>query len=374
MATVLLAGNAHLSYPNLPRDSRHHFLRPKAFPFGRYPLRNILPRSSDLATWQPSLKPHQVIHCFNQIPLTRKPWIVTFEQALPYDRDSWLTPFLTQRLLSDSCAKLIAISDYAKLKFLQGCDHQSLSNKLEVVHPNFPVRATHPKTYQKGQPLNLIFIGNQFARKGGIVALRLAKKAHELKLPIVIHLVSQLALNGSTDHLVSSKYEKDLELLNLPTVIFHKQVSNSKVIELLAESHFQLMATLHDTYGYSIIEGFSVATPAITTNVCALPELVRSGENGHLLNLELDDSRQWKNWLYGSLRESDEYWDILDTTFDNLMNQALEFLIKFLDDSDQKNLYEQLSLGSLAHMDAIHNPGKAAIWFDDLYAELAQEI
>ncbi|MCY7272362.1 MAG: glycosyltransferase family 4 protein [Phormidesmis sp. CAN_BIN44] len=374
MATILLAGNAHLSYPNLPRQSRHNFLRPKAFPWGRYPLRKIVPRSGDLATWQPTVKLHQVIHCFNQIPLTQKPWVVTFEQAMPYDQESWLTPFLTQRLLADNCVKLIAISDYAKLKFLQGTHHDRLAHKLEVVHPNFSIRAAHPKTYQTGTSLSLVFVGNQFARKGGIVALRLAKKANELNLPIVVHVISQLALNGSTDHLNTSNYEKDLELLELPNVIFHKQISNSSVIELLAKSHFQLMPTLHDTYGYSIVEGFSVATPAITTNVCALPELVRSGENGYLLNLDLDDSKQWKNWLYGSLRQSPEYWSILNTTFNDLSNQALEFLLNFLDNSDQENFYEQLSAGCLTQMKTLHNPEKATVWFDDLYAKLAQKI
>lgn len=377
MATVLIAGNVHLTYPNLPRQSQHTFLRLKAFPFGRYPLRNILPRSGDLAAWQPTLNSHQVIHCFNQIPLTRQPWLITFEQALPYDRESWLTPLLTQRLAADNCVKLIAISDYAKLKLVQALKNDRLQKKLlkklDVVHPNFKVRADRAKRYRNGEPLNLIFVGNQFARKGGIVALRLAKKAIELKLPIVVHIISKLSFDSPTDHLDPSNYQPDLELLNLPNVVFHQQIPSSKVLELLAESHFQLMATLHDTYGYSVIEGFSVGTPAITTNVCALPELIHPNDNGYLLCLELDESRQWKNWMHGSMRQTDEYWQVLDSTFNNLADQALVKLQEFFNHANSSLIYEQLSEGALTHMKALHDVEKANQWFDQLYTDIAQK-
>lgn len=38
MAKVIIAGERHLSTPNLPRTSQHILIRPKQFPSGRYPL------------------------------------------------------------------------------------------------------------------------------------------------------------------------------------------------------------------------------------------------------------------------------------------------------------------------------------------------
>jgi glycosyltransferase involved in cell wall biosynthesis len=378
MAEILVVGNRHLSTANLPRHSRHTFLRLKEFPLGRYPIQKILPGSNDLATWQPTSKKYQVVHCFNQIPYTKKPWIATFEQAFPYHTESWLYSSLVERLTQANCTKLIAISDYARLKFIQQFKDKhvlsKLLDKVEVIHPNFLVKSSHPKIYRDGQVLNIIFIGNQFARKGGIVALRLAKIAAQLKLPIVIHIVSQLNLKAPTDHLDASKYAADLKLLDLPNVIFHQQIPNSKVFDLLRQSHFQLMATLHDTYGYSIVEGFSVATPALTTNVCALPELVHPGRNGYLLNLDLDRSRQWKDWLHDSARQTDEYWDTLNRTFDSLANQALERLLEFLESANKTEIYTQLSAGAIAQMHSTHDSNKANEVFDNLYAKLAGEV
>lgn len=78
---------------------------------------------------------------------------------------------------------------------------------------------------------------------------------------------------------------------------------NQKVIDLLARSHFHLLPTIHDTYGYNVIKSFSVAT----TNVAALPEFVHDHKNGYLLNLELNQTREWKNLLSHTLKNSRKF-------------------------------------------------------------------
>lgn len=71
------------------------------------------------------------------------------------------------------------------------------------------------------------------------------------------------------------------------------KLPNQKVVDLRVSSHVHLLPTLHDTYDYNLIESFSVAT----TNVVALPEFVHDHKNGYLLNLELNETREWKNCL-----------------------------------------------------------------------------
>lgn len=109
--------------------------------------------------------------------------------------------------------------------------------------------------------------------------------------------------------------------MDLDNVNYYKSLPNQQVIDLLSKSHFQFMPTLQDSYGFSIAEGFSVATPAITTNICALPELITPGENGYLLEVPLNESREWKNWLHGEKLQTAE--------------AALEQIIKFLDTLDR---------------------------------------
>lgn len=380
MAKVIIAGQKHLSIPNLPRNSRHTLIRPKAFPAGRYPIEKLWYPLGSFIPWQPVWEKYQAIHSFNRILYTNKPWFLTFEDHRvlyrnPHNQaEAAIYELLNNQLARENCRKIIAISDYAKLRLIKRIEgwkiEGKVSNKVDVIHPNFPVRVKQLKLYQEQQNLQLIFIGNHIARKGGVVALRLAKKAEKLGLPITIHIISGLE-HGSgvpTDFPDRTKYIEDLKLLNLNNVVFHKNIPNEKVIELLSQSHFQLMATLHDTYGYSIIEGFSVATPAITTNVCALPEFIRHGENGYILELPINKIRHWSNWLHGEKTKTDEYWKILNNTYDYLAEQALQQIIQFLDRSDKREHYEFLSAGALAQAQNVHNSEKQNELFDHLYA------
>ncbi|WP_234711040.1 glycosyltransferase family 4 protein [Nostoc punctiforme] len=333
--------------------------------------------------WQPVWQRYQAIHSFNRILYTNKPWFLTFEDHRVLYRnpqnkvEAAIYELLNHRLALDNCKKIIAISDYAKLRLIKRIEgwkiEEKVSKKVDVIHPNFPIKVKQSKIYQEQQNLQLVFIGNHIARKGGVVALRLAQKAEKLGLPITVHIISGLE-HGSgvpTDFPDRSKYVEDLKLLKLSNVVFHRNIPNDKVIELLSQSHFQLMATLHDTYGYSIIEGFSVATPVITTNVCALPEFVRNGENGYILELPINEIRHWSNWLHGEKTKTDEYWEIVDSTYDYLAEQALQQIMQFLDRSDKREHYEFLSAGALDQAQLVHNSEKQNELFDNLYAAAA---
>lgn len=382
MAKILLVGDSHIIKPNVPRYSRHQLLRPKKFPSERFPIpfAQIWQPFESIALWRPLGEDYQLVHAFNGIiPYTNKPWIVTFEVLLPYlqsETNPLLRALLKQRLALDNCRKIIALSEYAKLKFITSLRNWSLldnvTQKLEVISPNFPVTTTQPKSYKSTENLEIVFIGNHIGRKGGIAALRLAQKAKNAGLPLTIHIVSKLDYGGKiwTDFPDKNRYEADLKLLNLDNVIFYGKLPNQKVIELLAFSHFHLLPTLHDTYGYSVIESFSVATPAITTNVAALPEFVHDHKNGYLLNLELNEVREWKNLPSHTLKNSsEEYWEILDKTYDNLAVQALQISGEFIEKSDKRETYELMSAGALAQVQNHYNSRKINNILDNIYSE-----
>jgi glycosyltransferase involved in cell wall biosynthesis len=365
MVNVLL-GNNYATTFNSPRSSIHTLIPTKFFPSKQF-LRPL----DSIGMWLPVRREYQLIHTFNRIPYTQKPWIVTFESILPRTIGPGKNIFknlLRPRLELENCRKIIAISDYAKQKFINtNKDWEYLEEglkKLMIIHPNICINSTFPKTYIEGQLLELVFVGNDFARKGGIIALRIANKAKQMKLPIQVHLLSQMKYGSSvyTDCLDSKRYDKDLSLMSLDNVIFHANKSNSVVMELLSKIHLQIMATLDDTYGYSVIEGFSVATPAITTNVCALPEIVHHGQNGYLLHLELNKNRNWVNLSH---RESREYWDILDKTYDKLADDALQFIVGILDKPEE---YEQLSVGAITQACTVHDSRKNSELLDSLYS------
>lgn len=379
MSKVILSGSRNIRRFNHPRQSSYELIN--TLPIT---LRKIWKPLGGIDTRINPFIDYQLIHSFNRIPYTKKPWIITFESSLPRilktdifkNAAHILRKRLTERLGLENCKRIIAMSEYAKNIFVQNnkdIDRKLLDKiliKLEVIHPNVEVKIRTPKKYKCGETLNMVFIGNDFARKGGCVVLRLAYEAKKIGLPIVFHIVSALNYGPSvqTNHLDKWRYENDLKLLNLSNVVFYKTITNQEVIQLLSESHFQIMPTLHDTYGFSIIEGFSVATPAITTNVCALPEIVHPDKNGYLLNLEVNQNNGW-NQMYP--RGSQEYWDRLDSTFDNLVVQALKLLQELL---DRPNHYEQLSAGAIAQAEEVHSSQKTCELLDNLYTKIVNGL
>jgi len=358
---------------NSPRNSKHTIIRPKGF-LGR--IKTIWRPLQGIATWRPLWQDYDLIHSFNEIPYTQKPWIITFESWLPRTigiGGHQLKKIIRERLALDNCKKIIAMSDYAKIQVTRlNKDWNKLEDiyqKIEVIHPNFYIAKSEAKKYNHNKGyLQLLFVGNDFARKGGIVALRVAQKAQKIGLPIIVHIISGLNYGSQvyTDCKDIKRYEEDLKLLNLSNVVFHGKVLNQEVIRLLSESDFQIMASLHDTYGYSIIEGMIGGTPAIVTNVCALTEIIKPEKNGYMLNLEIDE---YRNWIHLNRRESKEYWEVLDHTYENISEQALQIVGQFLERSDRCEHYEQLSANAIAHTYKFNNSQTANQLFDQIYTE-----
>jgi glycosyltransferase involved in cell wall biosynthesis len=368
VAKVLLTGSRNIIAFNTPRASRHTLLRSRSVPLAR-----IWRPLDGLGMWVPVRSDYQLIHSANRIPLVDKPFVVTFESFLPRTLGvggARLKKLLRKRLAGSNCRHIIAMSDYARRKFVADNDDWPLLEetfeKLLIVPPNVPLRVSEPKTWREGESLRLVFVGHDFARKGGVVALRLAKKARAANLPVTVHVVSSLNYGAGvyTDFPDGAKYERDLEMLHLSNVVFHGTKTNQEVLRLLSQSHFQIMATLDDTYGFSVIEGFSVGTPAITTNVCALPEFVHHGSNGYLLRLDLNSERKWSHLRN---RRQADYWEILDSTYDDLAEQALRLLQETLTRFTGSNTYEILSANSLGQVRRVHDAGKAGQLLDDIY-------
>ena len=246
-------------------------------------------------------------------------------------------------------------------------------SKSQVLAPALPAQATSPRTLKAGEKIHIIFVGNNFSRKGGIVALRLAKMALAERLQLHIHLVStKMIYSGShTDHPVAARYAGDLKALALPNVTFHGARSNQQVQELMKTCHINLLATLHDTYGFSVLEGFAQGLPAITSDVCALQEFVFDApglgpglkSNGFLLRLPKDGRGCWR---YVEEAGSPDYWEMLDQAFNSMARQALLILRAV---SAAPSQIEERSSNAITAIEQRHNPALLARALSAVYSK-----
>jgi glycosyltransferase involved in cell wall biosynthesis len=155
--------------------------------------------------------------------------------------------------------------------------------------------------------------------------------------------------------------------MHLPNVTFHGALNNQEVLNLMSKCHVNLLATLHDTYGFSVLEGFSNGLPVISSDVCALPEFVFPGpglnSNGFLLKLPKQEDDRWR---YVDETHSSEYWEMLDESFESMADQALLHLQGLAAAPER---LEQLSRAAIDGVAERHNPARLAEVLDTLYRQ-----
>lgn len=325
---------------NGPRRSIHCISRRYFVPFNR-----LWERIEGITLFNP-LPPRRfdLIHAFNRIPLSvgSTPFIIGFESHLPRAfglEGSAYWRAMVRRLAGGNCRAIIAISDFARRTFLSmhdGCPElEALVQKLELRYPNLEIsNAPDALAEDPLTEIRVAFIGSHFGRKGGCVAVKLAELAKRAGFPLKVEIVSKLEAGGGiwTDPIDRTFFQPYFDLLQLPNVTLHHGLPNAEVIRLLDRSHFSLLTTFSDTFGYSVLESMSRSTPVIATRQGALPELVVDGETGILLDLP---TKQSGDWIYSRApgRDSKTFETIFADEVQRLAEESFARLVELFNDT-----------------------------------------
>ncbi len=311
------------------------------------------------------------VHSWNAVPLlTRRPFIVTFEDFMPRTPDdrriAWLEGALLARLLSDRCVGLISISEYALRQFqVQHRNFSGLADllaKTELIYPVTRPRRVVPKVHS--DRLRLLFVGRDFMRKGGPVLLRAHERLRSHGIPVETIIVSSLQWSRS-DYVGPPNdiyVKKALSSISQSGVVHYKSLPSSDVFKLMDVADYLVFPTFHDTFGFVSIEALAAGTPVIATDTCALPEVIRPGENGYLLPFENDaEVGKWR-WLYK--QDDPGYLDAYEDATERLADALFARLGRAWEDRGD---YERLSVGALADAYGRFHPDSARSRLETLY-------
>jgi glycosyltransferase involved in cell wall biosynthesis len=370
--TVFLTGTRPMVRPNAPNPSRHTLIiepNQRLRFVTRRAVEKLWRPLAGLSWPHPRWARYDLVHSFNAIPLTTKPWITTFESVLPRTigpGGARLGRMLRDRMTQPNCRALIAMSQYASRRFAKANrDWPALDaalRKVTVVYPHFPARPAPTRQYSPDSPLRVIFVGNHFAQKGGIAALRAITRATALGLPVRLDIFSALKVGPGVyaDHPDERRYAADLRALDHPAVTFHGRRPNADVLAAMSNAHVQLLPTLDDTFGYSVVEGLSTGLPAIVSDICAMPELVPA-DTGARLALPSDE---WNQWTGLARRGDTDYWDLLTDTYDALATQLVAQLTAIIEEPGR---IERWSVGASARFQALYESRVVSERLDALY-------
>jgi glycosyltransferase involved in cell wall biosynthesis len=357
-----------------PRTSRHTILRQRFLP-----LNLVSSKLEGVTLIEPALSV-DMVHAFNRIPVNSSKYIMSFESHLPRQfalrKRGLVAHYLMSRITNPGCRRIIALSHFARRSLLaQHSDHPELdllTKKLLVRHPNIVVPATKDAMAQDvAEELVLTFVGAHFGRKGGCVAVKIAEKAAQQNLPIRVNIVSSLQVGGHiwTDPMSPDFFDPYIKLLELPNVRHHGVLPNQEVRQLLRNSHFGVLATFSDTFGYSALESMSEHTPVLGTKVCALPEFLEDGVNGISLPVELDDTGDWSSPGYDARGEA-KFAQYFRDEVERLASLAIERLKPYI---GQPALMAPLRREARRTAEVMFAAEPAGAFFDALYDRVAVE-
>ena len=157
------------------------------------------------------------------------------------------------------------------------------SHKLRV-HPmgaNYVPVESSPEIQKriaskKMDQLDFLFVGRDWLRKGGPLAVEIVRQLHQRRMNVRLHIV------GCAPCL-------DYETRNFVTIHgllrMSDQVEREKLNNLFYQSHFLLVPTRAECFGLVFAEAQAFGLPPISHAVHAVPEVVQDGVTGILENL-----------------------------------------------------------------------------------------
>jgi glycosyltransferase involved in cell wall biosynthesis len=322
------------------------------------------------------LRKFDLIHAFNRIPIGLVPFVIGFESHLPrvFGREDWkIFTVFSKMLAAKRCRKIVAISQIARRQFLQQHTGKpwfdDVASKLTVRYPNILIPPqSDGLAASQTEEIRLVFVGNHFVRKGGLVALRVAQCANQLGFPLKVDIVSGLQAGasswiGPTRPGFLDEYRSLLD--TLPNVTSHGSQPNSEVLDLIGRSHFLLLPTFSDTFGYSAIEAMARCTPVIATDIGALPEFVEDQVNGILLPMDKNEIGEWK---YEG--RTDRHLPAYERMFRDEVDRLAETLLQKVQACVQdRSAYSRMRVKARATAETLFAPDDAQRFWDNLYRE-----
>lgn len=160
---------------------------------------------------------------------------------------------------------LIAWSDWVRRSLIE--DYAVDPRRIEVIPAGTdPDRHTPRAGRRRPGPARILFVGGAFERKGGLVLLAALDR---LSLPHEVDVVTQDSVEPR------------------PGVRVHRHLrpGDREIDRLYADADVFALPTTADASPHVVLEAMAAGLPVITTRVGAIPEVVRDGESGLLVEV-----------------------------------------------------------------------------------------
>lgn len=256
--------------------------------------------SSSLVPQYASLTDVPIVHCTDATPGFLNEF---YQRDIPRDRIEEL--FESERRAYDNAQLVLFSSDFMR-QYAIAEFGRSYAPKLEALPwgANLDDFPESPPPKPPLSPLRLLFIGKQWARKGGHIAVETLEELRRRGVAAELHLVGVKpgqapVRDGVIDH-----------------GFLNKNIDSQRAMlgDIMNRSHFLIMPTRADCTPMVVAEANSRAIPVLITNVGGIPSLMQPGRNGEMLPLGATAS-DYADRLMGLSEDRARYDTLSRTSF-----------------------------------------------------------
>ncbi len=152
---------------------------------------------------------------------------------------------------------------------------------------------------------NLLFFGVEWHRKGGDLALDIAKTLNKQGLPTELNIIGcEPLVNGSLPDFIKAHGFIDKTT----------QEGLEKINRVLSKTHFLIHPARAEAYGCVLPEANSFGVPCLTTNVGGIPTVIKDNVNGKLFSPN-DGIDTYCDFITNSFIDFAGYQDLARSSF-----------------------------------------------------------
>jgi glycosyltransferase involved in cell wall biosynthesis len=220
-----------------------------------------------------------------------------------------------EKIALQNCDLAIYSSEWAAqsaIKYYGASPH-----KIKVVPFGANIEISHTKDdiakiveSKAKEECNLLFIGVDWERKGGGIALETAKILHNKGMNVHLDIVGIKNYHGELYNFIT----------NHGFISKSTEEGKMRLCDLLRKAHFLILPTRNESFGIVFCEASAFGVPSIATNTGGVPSAVTDFINGKLFELT-DNSKKYAEYIEKTLADFENYKKLCFSSFAEYKNR-----------------------------------------------------
>ncbi|TBR57742.1 group 1 glycosyl transferase [Westiellopsis prolifica IICB1] len=226
--------------------------------------------------------------------------------------------YILEKLALEKCKLVIFSSEWAaqkaieiynvdlnKVKIISRGSNLELKSNRKIADIKNLIKSRGTQTYK------LIFIGIDWVRKGGILALDITKELKITGWNVELRLIGDLPKSRES----LPDFVKPIGYINKS-----KLEGKNKFYSLLADSHFLILPTQADVTPNVLIEANAFGVPCLTTNLAGIPSIIKDDINGKVFPIDADVN-EYCAYIKSYLSDYQKYENLAISSFNEYVNR-----------------------------------------------------